>query len=42
MSDERAPEPGFLSTFKWSLVMLAASIGIAAVAIPLLRWLDLD
>ena len=29
---------GFLTHVKWSLVMLVATVAIAAVSIPILRW----
>jgi hypothetical protein len=36
------PQPGALELLRWSLILMGISLLVAAVAIPLLRWLDLD
>jgi hypothetical protein len=33
------PQPSALELFKWSAILLAISLAIAALAIPILRWL---
>ena len=44
-SDERRPAPperpppSALELFKWAAILLAISLTIAALAIPILRWL---
>ena len=35
------PQPTALQLFRWSLILIAVSLLVAALAIPLLRWLDL-
>ena len=43
--DERDPspreraQPSALELFKWAAILLAISLTIAALAIPILRWL---
>jgi hypothetical protein len=33
------PQPGALELVKWSAILVAISLAIAALAIPILRWL---
>lgn len=33
-------EPSFLATMKWAALMLVATLVIAAIAIPILRWFE--
>ena len=33
------PQPTALELFKWAAILLAISLTIAALAIPILRWL---
>lgn len=33
------PQPGALELFKWSAILVAISLLIAALAIPIMRWL---
>jgi hypothetical protein len=33
------PQPSALELFKWAAILLALSLLIAAVAIPIVRWL---
>ena len=35
-------QPGALELLRWSLILMGISLLIAALAIPLLRWLGLD
>ena len=35
------PQPTALELLRWSLILMAISLLVAALAIPLLRWLDL-
>jgi hypothetical protein len=43
-TEPRAPRrpPSFGRHLKWSLLMVAASLVIALLAIPILRWLGLS
>jgi hypothetical protein len=42
MSDGPTREPGFLTTLKWSAVILLLSLLVAAISIPLLRWFGVE
>jgi hypothetical protein len=35
------PQPGALELLRWSLTLMGISLIVAAIAIPLLRWLEL-
>jgi hypothetical protein len=35
------PQPGALELLRWSVILMGISLLVAALAIPLLRWLDL-
>jgi len=37
----RRPQPTALELLRWSLILMGISLLVAALAIPLLRWLDL-
>jgi hypothetical protein len=44
-AEPRAPlvrrQPGALELLRWSAILLGVSLLVAAIAIPLLRWLGL-
>jgi hypothetical protein len=41
-ADRSAAQPSLWDHMKWSLLMVAVSIVVAALAIPVLRWLGLQ
>jgi len=41
MTQPGPSEPSFWVTLKWAAVMLLITLLIAAIAIPVLHWLDL-